>query len=146
MERNAKNARSNQSFQHCYRPHPKHGDSNVFSLSTPGGGGGGTPRYLPPLLAKVPTHPPPARSGWGVAQGTYPLARSGWGEGYPKVPNPLAKVPTPGQVRTGVKGTPRYLLPPAKVPTPPPPQRGQDRGKGVPQGTYPPPPPAKVPP
>ena len=39
-------------------------------------GGGGTPRYLSPV--KVPTHPP-ARSGQGVPQGTYPLDRTAYG-------------------------------------------------------------------
>ena len=74
---------------------------------------GGTPRYT---LSWPRYQPPPVRSGWGVPQGTSPSQGTSPqpghdGRGYPKVPiPPLAKVPTPCQVRKG----------------------------GVPQGTYPP--------
>ena len=79
-------------------------------------GDGGTPRYLTP--------PPQPRylSPW-------PGPNGGGGRGYPKVPTPLAKVPTPpGPNR--VEGYPKVCIPPAKsgrreerypkVPTPPP--------------------------
>ena len=71
-----------------------------------------------------------------MPQGTYPPARSDVGEGYPKVPTPSAKVPTPTQakaswVRLGVPpGT--YPLP-SQVTYPP----AKSDGGGVPQGKYP---------
>ena len=86
------------------------GEGNVFSLST-GEGGGGTPRYLPPVKVRIEEGYPKVPTPW--PRGTYPPCRSGWGRGYLKVPTPW----------------PRYL----------PFHTGQDGG--VPQGTYPPPPP-----
>ena len=90
----------------------------------------------------------------GVPKGTYslakvptPTARSGWGRGYPKVPTPLAKVPTPPPppARSGWgEGVPQGTYPPAKVL----PSSQVRRGERVPQGIYPrprylPPPPTK---
>ena len=54
------------------------------------------------------------------------------GGGGPKVPTPQPRYLPPGQVRMG-EGYPKVPTPTAKVPTPWP---GQDRGEGVPQGTY----------
>ena len=80
----------------------------------------------------------------------------GQDRGYPKVPTPPAKVPTPppSQVRIGGRGYPKVQPDQdggyPKVPTPfpdegtyPAPQPGQDRG--YPRYLTPPPPPAKVP-
>ena len=103
------------------------------------GGGGGTPRYLPPGQVQM---------GGGVPQGTYPTAkvptppaRFRWVGGNPRYLPPWPRYLLPIQVQMWREGT-RYLPPPAKVPTPKP---GPYEGEGVPQGTYPPPRPRYLP-
>ena len=85
-----------------YRPHPKDGEGNSFTLSihTPGGVPTLDGGYLPWM--GVPT----LVGGWGgvptfLDGGTY----LGWWIGIPQGRYPLSKVGTPNQVRTG--GTPR---------------------------------------
>ena len=109
-------------------------EGNSFSLLVcPPGWKGDT---YPPGQGTCPPPPSqgayPSRSGWGRGTPRYlPPIQVRMGEGYPKVPTPLAKVPTPHQVRTG-GGTPRYL------PTPLPSQGtyppGQVRTGGYPEG------------
>ena len=98
----------------CYRLHPKDGEGNVFSLFTWGGEvrrpgpDGGAPRYLPSSQVRMGEGVP--QGIYTPGQGTYPPARSGWGV-------PQGTSPRPGQDGGGgAQGT--YLPPPAKVPTP----------------------------
>ena len=79
-----------------YRPHLKDGEGNVVSVHR--GGGGTYPGQVQiGGYPKVPTPPPPARSGRGRRYPKVPTpptpARSGWEDGYPKVLAP----PHPGQ-------------------------------------------------
>ena len=70
---------------HNYRPHPKDGEGNVFSLSTPLGGG-------VPISHNALQHFPECH---GAAEGGYP-SRSSRGGGYPARSSQGGGVPCQG--------------------------------------------------
>ena len=100
-------------FWYYYRPHPKDGEGNVFSLSTLDGGGGGGYPY-PIMLCNISQNamgqlggvPCQVQPGGVPCQvqlggpwpGGYP-ARSSWGEPWPggTLPGPAGGVPWPGR-------------------------------------------------
>ena len=89
-----------------YRPHPKDGEGNVFSLSTPGGG-------YPARFSRVPYQ---VRLGGGY-QGRVPPARSSWEGGYPaRFSRGEVTLPGParGDTLPGPAGRYQGRVPPAR--------------------------------